>query len=327
MEVQKFFFILFVFQSLYAISLRDQFKETGYVEICDKEFGTETYDALYTYFDELIEFLQTNRAWKQKLYIAKERFIRSKDRSFYSTDFFGLYDESKREGRNQIAFYYSTHFHEFICSRYPEFTQIPEIIHFFEACLKIQKPYGNLFNDAAAELGLETIFSQKDPPILLKVVKYFPAHIDIKPHYDGTVFSLFLDSTDNQSLLLSPYKPSFTINDFSSPLRDFSRQLHQNSILLIPGVLLTEFSIYPTPHIVTQSGKIRYAMIAFAMRPDYISQKNEYSPLPSFIPKQRNESGMCREGTIDLSQAIPAMKNFNLDKLSDRDFLKFYRHK
>ena len=57
---------------------------------------------------------------------------------------------------------------------------------------------------------------------------------------------------------------------------------NQNSICLFPERLLTEFSIYPTPHIVMHSGKVRYATIAFAMRPDYIPQKNELSPLPNF---------------------------------------------
>lgn len=277
-------FLLIAFQSLCATPLAEQFKHAGYLEICNKKHGTGTFDSLYAYFDELIEFLQTKPVWAQKLYSAKERFIRSKDRNYYSTDFFGFYDESKREGRSQVSFYYSIHFHEFICSHYPEFKQIPEIIRFFEACLEIQKPYGNLFDEAAAELGLETIFYSEycHPPILFKVIKYLPSYTDTKPHYDGTAFSLFLDSTDNQSLLLSPYKSSFTIDDFTSPLREFSREYNQNSILLIPGVLLAEFFIYPTPHIVVQSGKIRYATVAFAMRPNCIPQKNEFSSLPNF---------------------------------------------
>ena len=268
-------FVLIYIQSICAISLKEQFNQVGYVEICDENHGTATFDSLYAYFDELIKFLQANPVWAQKLYSAKERFIRSKDRNYYSTDFFGFYDESEREGRSQISFYYSTHFHEFICSHYPEFNKFPQITHFFASCFEIQKPYGNLFDEAAAELDLETIFSSKygHPPILLKVIKYLPSYIATRPHYDGTAFSLFLDSTDNQSLLLSPYKSSFTVDDFSSPLRKFSRSHNQNSILLIPGVLLTEFSIYPTPHIVAQSGKIRYATIAFAMRPNYISKK------------------------------------------------------
>ncbi len=281
--VRKIFFlwIFLAFQApfhLNATHLVEQFQRVGYVEICDKKHEKAAFDSLYRYFDELIEFLQTNPIWAQKLYTAKERFIRSKDRNYYSTDFFGFYDESKRKGRSQISFYYSIHFHAFICSHYPEFNQVPEIIRFLEACLEIQKPYGNLFNEAAVELGLETILSSqyRHPPILLKVVKYFPSYIATRPHYDGTAFSLFLDSTDNQSLLLSPYKSSFTVDDFSSPLRD------QNSILLIPGVLLTEFSIYPTPHMVAQCGKIRYATIAFAMRPNYSPQKVEFTPLPHF---------------------------------------------
>ncbi len=53
-------------------------------------------------FDELIGFLQTNPVWAQKLYSAKERFIRSKDRNYYSTDFFGFYDESEKQGRSQF---------------------------------------------------------------------------------------------------------------------------------------------------------------------------------------------------------------------------------
>jgi len=284
MNFSFFIALVFAFQSLYAIPLLEQFKQAGYLEMCDKNHGAVAFDALYVHFDALIEFLQTNPVWAQKLYIAKERFIRSHDRNYYSTDFFGFYDESERAGRNQISFYYSTHFHAFICYHYPEFNHVPEIIRFFEACLEIQKPYGNLFNEAAAELGLETIFSSQygHPPILLKVIKYLPSYVATKPHYDGTAFSLFLDSTDNQSLLLSSYKSSFTVDDFSPALRKFSRDDNQNSILLIPGVLLTEFSIYPTPHIVTQSGHIRHATIAFAMRPEYISQKNDFAPLPNF---------------------------------------------
>jgi hypothetical protein len=282
MIVQKAFFLwislFFASQLLCTIHLAEQFKQAGYVEICNKKHGTVTFDSLYACFDELIEFLQKNPVWAQKLYSAKERFIRSKDRNYYCTDFFGFYDESEREGRSQISFYYSIHLHEFICSRYPEFNKVPEIIRFFETCLEIQKPCGDLFNEAAVELGLETIFSCKygHPPILFKVVKYFPSYVATKPHYDGTAFSLFLDSTDNQSLFLSPYKSSFTVDDFFSPPRN------KNSILLIPGALLTEFSINPTPHIVAQSGETRYATIAFAMRPHYILGKNELFPLPNF---------------------------------------------
>ena len=274
-------FLLFAFQFLCATPLAEQFKREGYVEICNKKHAATTFDSLYVYFDELIEFLQTNPVWAQKLYSAKERFIRSKDRNYYSTNIFGFYDESQREARSQISFYYSIHFHQFISSFYPEFTQVQKIINFFEACHEIQKTYGNLFNEIAAELHIDTIFCSKygHPPILLKVIKYLPSYIATKPHYDGTAFSLFLDSTDNQSLLLSPYKSSFTVDDFFPPQRESS-----NSILLIPGALLTEFSIYPTPHIAARSGKIRYATIAFAMRPNYTPQKIELVRLPNFIP-------------------------------------------
>lgn len=281
MIVQKVLFLwiylLIEFQTLFAIPLEEQFKQKGYLEICDRKHGTETFASLYTCFDDLIEFLQTHPVWSQKLFIAKERFIRSKDKNYYSTDVFGYNNESTRRG--QISFYYSIYLHKFICSHYPEFNQVPEIIRFFQACLEIQDPYRTLFKELAAELGLETfIFSKdNDPPILFKVIKYTPSYIAAKPHYDGTAFSLFLDSTDNQSLLFSPYKSSFTVDDFSSPQRT-----HQDSILLIPGTLLTEFTIYPTPHIVMQSGKIRYATIAFAMRPNYTPQQIEFSPLPNF---------------------------------------------
>lgn len=271
-------FSIFAFQFLYAASLAEEFKKAGYIEICDQKHGTETFDALYACFEECIGFLQINPLWAQKLYMAKERFIRSKDRNYYSTDFFGFYDESKKEERRQISFYYSVHFHKFIRFHYPELYQIPEISHFFEACFEIQKSYAPLFRQAAVELELETIFpSREDLPILFKVVKYFPSYIARKPHYDGTAFSLFLDSTDNPSLLLSPYKHTLTVDDFSSPKREYPR-----SVLLIPGTLLTEFSIYPTPHIVVQNGKDRYATIAFAMRPNYIPQKMIFSHLPDF---------------------------------------------
>ncbi len=285
MLIQKTFFTLIVFlftQSICTISLKEQFSQVGYLEICDENYGIATYDSLYAYFDELITFLQANPAWAQKLYIAKERFIRSENRNYYSTDFFGFYDESEREGRNQIAFYYSSNFQDFIFSHYQEFKKIPQITKFFASCFAIQQSSTHFFNEAAVQLDVENIFFSKyeHSPILLKVIKYLPSYNVSRPHYDGTAFSLFLDSTDNQSLLLSLYKPTFTVDDFFSPLRKFSRSHNQNSILLIPGTLLTEFGIYPTPHIVKQSGKIRYATIAFAMRPNYTFQKNNFSLLP-----------------------------------------------
>jgi hypothetical protein len=162
-------FFSFVLHSLCAIPLGEIFKQTGYLEICDHEHGKRTFDSLYTYFDELIAHLQTHPSLAQKLHCAKERFIRSKYKNYYSTDFFGLYDESERAGRSQIAFYYSIHFHEFICSHYPEL-KIPPIIQFFEACFEIQKPYATLFNEAATELGLEMIFSSKCQGLLMKKI-------------------------------------------------------------------------------------------------------------------------------------------------------------
>lgn len=267
-----------------ALPLAEQFKTFGYVEMDNPQHGTATFDTLYKYFDELVTLLQTNPRWTQKLYCAKERFIRSKDRNYYATNFFGLYDESSVKERSQIAFYYSTHFHDFISTHYPEIIRIPEFTRFFDACCEIQKNYGKLFEEAATTLELKTLFSSNygQTPILFKVMKYLPSYKVTRPHYDGTAFSLLLDSTDNQSLLLSPYKSSYTVSDFSSPRRMFRREAHRNSILLIPGVLLTEFSIYPTPHIVAPNGAIRHATIAFAMRPNYTAQRSGLTPLPNF---------------------------------------------
>lgn len=280
-------FILYAFQLIIcnASSIDvDQLRQNGYVEFCDKEHGAAVYNDLYTCFDEFVLFLQTHPTWKQKLYRAQERFIRSKNKNYYSTNFFGLYDESAKSGRNQLSFYYSIHFHEFISFYYPEVNTIPQIVNFLQACCAIQKPYGNLFQQVARDLGLPLIFSSDYdlPPILLKIVQYLPDYMPQRPHYDGTVFSLFLDSTDNESLLVAPYASSLQINDFLAPARKFERLLYQNSILLVPGCLLTEFGIYPTPHIVTSHGATRYATIAFAMRPDYVQKNNELAALPLF---------------------------------------------
>jgi len=285
MQIMRTIALLSIFsQFSYPTPLREQFKHAGYVELRYGQHGVATFDALYTYFDEFIAFAHANPAWAHILYRAKERFIRSSERSYYATDFFGFYDESTIEGRNQVSFYYATHFHAFVCSHYPESKTVPEIVRFFQACFEIQKSCTDIFAQVATELGIDTIFScaHGQPPILLKVVKYFPSYRATRPHYDGTAFSLFLDSTDNQALLLSAYKVSFAVDDFYCPTRIFSREQKQNSILLIPGSLLTDFAIYPTPHIVVHSGSTRYATIAFAMRPEYISQKNELSSLPNF---------------------------------------------
>jgi hypothetical protein len=115
-------FILMISRSLDGLSLAEQCKQVGYSEICNHYHGAVAFDSLYTYFDQFIEFLQAHQSWTQKLYAAKEQFIRSKERDYYSTNFFGFYDESKIIKRHQISFYYSSHFHKFICSRYPELT-------------------------------------------------------------------------------------------------------------------------------------------------------------------------------------------------------------
>ncbi len=272
-----YFLLLYPFECSGTILWAEQIKQTGYVELKGTNHDSATFETLYACFDEFIAFLQTHPEWAQKLYHAKERFIRSKKRHYYGTDFFGFYDESTREGRSQIAFYYATDFHTFICTDYPAFNTVPEIICFFECCHEIQKPYHHLSREIAAALGLETIFPYKlDLPLLLKVVKYLPAYRPTRPHYDGTAFSLLLHSTNNESLLLCPYNASLTVDDFYCPLRHYVR-----SILLIPGTQVTEFCLYPTPHFVTHSGTIRYATIAFAMRPDYTVRKNELFPLPN----------------------------------------------
>lgn len=263
--------------------IQQQFDTFGYLEICDQNRGIQTFNALYRSFDDLIQFFEDHPDWAQKFYVAKERFIRSKAQKIYLTDFFGFYDESKREGRRQISFYYSIHFHEFLESQFQEFKTIHEISSFLEACLEIQKSYENLFLENISELGLETIFSSKNSlPILIKVIKYLPSYIPTKPHYDGSALTIFLDSSDDESLLLSPYKAIFTKEDFSVPQREFSKTTNQNSILLIPGALLTEFSIYPTPHIVLKSSQVRYATIAFLMRSNHNFQKVDLTPLPEF---------------------------------------------
>jgi hypothetical protein len=277
--------LLFGFQSLHATSLAEQIKQAGYIEFCDHQHGAVTFDSLYHKFDELIEFLQANPVWVNKLYYAKERFIRSKERNYYSTDFFGWYDESQPAERGQVSFYYSTHFDDFICARFPEFNQISQITRFFAACRQIEQTTKPLFSLAAKELDLPEIFAplntDQQPPVLFKVVKYLPSYVASKPHYDGTAFSLFLDSTDHQALRLAAYKPLLNRHDFTTPARKYAREQYQNSILLIPGTLLTEFAINPTPHVVLPAGKTRYATIAFAMRPHYLTPKKQLVLLPN----------------------------------------------
>lgn len=275
--------VICLFEDVEGSTLLESFEQEGYVELYTHEQDATAYDALYVHFDAFIEFLQLNPFWTHQLYAAKERFIRSKEKNIYSTDVFGLYDESKKRGRNQISFYYSSHFNEFIGSHYPKVREIPEIARFFDACEAIQQPYGSVFQKAFLDLGLNTL--EKDqPPILLKVIKYLPQYAVTKPHYDGSLLTLFLDSTDNEALLISPYRLSYSTGDFTTPKREFSREELPHSVLLIPGALLIEHSIYPTPHLVVESGKKRYATIAFCMKPHHSPKKYEVSPLPDLNP-------------------------------------------
>ncbi|MGZ6255024.1 MAG: hypothetical protein ACXWL5_03485 [Candidatus Chromulinivorax sp.] len=278
------FFIISTIKLLSATTLYEKLDTMGYAEISNEQLQQFSYDDLYVYFDQLIDFLNTNSWWKQKLYVAKERFIRSKSSNFYGTHFFGFYDESKKINDCQIYFYYCFHFHQFLYACYPEIKEIWQIDRFLQACSHIEKACNFVFNQTVQDLQLPDIFASEynQPPTLLKIIKYLPAYVPSKPHYDGTTFTLFLDSTDNQALLLSPYKLSFTIDDFFVPERMYARSSHQRSVLLILGSLLTDFLLYPTPHIVLSSGKSRYATVAFAMKPYYVAQKIELSDLPEF---------------------------------------------
>lgn len=265
-------------------ALREQFAETGYVEMYDHGHAPEEYANLYQLFDEFIDFLHSNPVCRQKLHLAKERFIRSKDRYLYSTDFFGFYDESAAPKRHQISFYYSVHFHDFLCRNYPEIVRSDAINVFLDACRAMQAPCSTVFAQAATQLQVENIFEplQEAVPVLFKVVKYLPQYVAVRPHYDGTVFSLLLDSTDNQSLLLSEYKSELMPDDFAPALRS----LDDHSMLLIPGTMLTQHDIYPTPHIVAACGSVRHAAIAFAMKPNYVHFMHNFTSLPSFITQK-----------------------------------------
>jgi hypothetical protein len=259
---------------LCAAPLAEQFEQHGYAELCDPPHDATTFECLYTAFDELIVYCQTHPALAHKLCAAKERFIRSKAQRRYGTDFFGLYDESQRPIRSQVSFYYSTHFHDFIRTHFPELKKFPALMQFLDLCREIQQPYHELFKSSAAELGLPELWHY-DVPILFKVVKYLPGYGVSKPHYDGTALSIFAHSTDNASLRIAAYKSPLTVDDFFCPTRS-----NQNPIVLVPGTLLAEHAIWPTPHIVLPSSSIRYATIAFAMRPDYIAPKIAFADLP-----------------------------------------------
>ncbi len=159
--------------------------------------------------------------------------------------------------------------------------QIPQINDFLELCREIQKSFSALFNHVAHELNIQKLFENEQPLILIKVIKYLDSYKITRPHYDGSAFTFFLDSTDNQSLFVSTYKSAYTIDDFSSPIRQFHRSEQSNSIILIPGIFLTEFGISPTPHVVLPSGSTRYATVAFAMPQNYSYKPLSFSPLIS----------------------------------------------
>lgn len=287
MMIIKSFSLIFLSSFIYTISttspIAELIKNHGYAELYDGAHGTQVYDELYSCFDELIAFLHSNPSWAHTLYCARERFIRTTYKNYYSTDFFGFVDESSKKDRSQISFYYATHFDDFMCKHYPECHQVAQINRFFKLCRAIQQPYNEIFRAAAHDLGIKNMFNAatKQLPIILKVIKYLTHYHITRPHYDGAALALFLDSTDNQSLLLCPYHSSYKSDDFSVPTRQFHRSLHSNSIILIPGIFLTEWDIYPTPHIVMPSGSIRYATVAFAMRENYASKPIPFSPLVS----------------------------------------------
>ena len=61
MIIQKTFFpwifLIFAFQLIYSKApIAEQFRQVGYLEMCDNNHGTATFDTLYAHFDEVFRF-------------------------------------------------------------------------------------------------------------------------------------------------------------------------------------------------------------------------------------------------------------------------------
>lgn len=170
MITQKMFFlsIFLFFQPLCALPLAEQFKHVGYVELCNKEHGSATFDLLYVRFDEFITFLQANPAWANKLYNAKERFIRSKGKSYYSTDFFGFYDESERVGRSQISFITQPIFMNLFVYATQNLIRFLKLLVFLRSVVKFKSRMQRYLTTWQRRWGRKRFFLEATYPFFLK---------------------------------------------------------------------------------------------------------------------------------------------------------------
>jgi len=255
---------------LHANPLLKDFEEKGYSEIVNEKQGSVFYDQLYRSFDRMIGRVTKDSSLRKKLAMAKNRFWKTELGQFYATPFVGYGDDSKLSYRKLYYFYYSTDFHDFLKVQYPEILENLDIREFLTLCREITVSSMSIFERTREELSVGALLDSpfNRLPLLLKIVKYLPGSSTV-PHFDASAFSLFLDSTDHQSLLLAPYKETIEVFDFFVPPRQYPRLAFSSSSLLIPGKFLQgqEPYINPTPHAALRNDSIRYSVIAFCVVP------------------------------------------------------------
>ena len=100
------------------------------------------------------------------------------------------------------------------------------------------------------------------------VTSDIPSRVSLTTKPTGFLFST---NKNNETLVIAPFSSTLTWQDLKPPKRDFSNQKGYSSILFIPGLGLNlkGIPIAPTPHAVKSQEETRYAVIVFAMIPNF----------------------------------------------------------
>ena len=290
--MKRDFFLLCIFMIIMKTlvfsedTLIENFQKKGYVELKNETFLSDFYKELYQHFENYIQLLQSNKDYSERMAQIEEEFEGRGMKTLLGSAPVGLVDSQQSGKTKKIYIHFSRELYNLIQEKDASLLEVKEIGNFLSALLQIYKFSDEYFSENIHQLSkdfeqLNSVMygNRSDLSIIVKVVRYNQSsEVASHPHFDFSGFSLLMDNSEisntnknNETLVIAPFSSTLTWQDLTPPKRDFSNQRGYSSTLFIPGLGLNlkGIPIAPTPHAVKSQEKTRYAVIVFAMIPNF----------------------------------------------------------
>jgi hypothetical protein len=277
--MKRLFLILLLTVGAYADQIVDSFEKQGYYELLNENMGSSSFDLLYEEYDYYIEQENKNPTWSGVMASLNKEYSKILAPQIHSSPLIGYRSEHCTPGL--VSFYYSEDYHKFLL-KHPRYKEIGSekleafLNHLHLIWENLHHQMEQIINDLENSYPIKKVLYNKDNKLLfqVKVLRYIPSKpVPIRGHFDFTGLTFLVDNNEGnkESLLLSPFRDSFSVSDFLPPNRYIPRQATSSSILLIPGAFLKycKLPINPTAHLILKSPHVRYSIVAFALLPKH----------------------------------------------------------